>query len=45
MRRDLHAMEIIYYLGWQELGRTQVPQLEAVRYYEGRGLRETGRCV
>jgi hypothetical protein len=31
MRRDLHVVEPICYLGRQELGRSQAPQLEAVR--------------
>jgi hypothetical protein len=30
MRRDLHVMEQFCYLGEQELGRSQAPQLEAV---------------
>lgn len=30
MRRDLHARDLICYLGEQELERTQAPQLEVV---------------
>jgi hypothetical protein len=30
MRRDLHVVEKFCYLGEQELGKTQAPQLEAV---------------
>jgi hypothetical protein len=34
MRRDLHVMGRFCYLGRQEMGRAQAPQLETVRRIE-----------